>query len=161
MDNTVSVCLTSSFRSLCKIGIYFLHTFLSNFIYGDMKKVKVIQSCPALCDPVDYRIHGLLQARILERVAFPFSRDLPNPGIEPRSPALQVDSLPAEPQGKHKYIGVGSLSLLLRIFLTQELNRGLLHCRWMLYQLSYQGSPHMVMQIYIIMKYIELIKKIQ
>ena len=157
MDNTVSVCLTSSFRSLCKIGIYFLHTFLSNFIYGDMKKVKVIQSCPALCDPVDYRIHGLLQARILERVAFPFSRDLPNPGIEPRSPALQVDSLPAEPQGKHKYIGVGSLSLLLRIFLTQELNRGLLHCRWMLYQLSYQGSPHMVMQIYIIMKYIEFI----
>ena len=136
LDNTVSVCLTSSFRSLCKIGIYFLHTFLSNFIYGDMKKVKVIQSCPALCDPVDYRIHGLLQARILERVAFPFSRDLPNPGIEPRSPALQVDSLPAEPQGKHKYIGVGSLSLLLRIFLTQELNRGLLHCRWMLYQLS-------------------------
>ena len=122
-----------------------------------MKKVKVIQSCPALCDPVDYRIHGLLQARILERVAFPFSRDLPNPGIEPRSPALQVDSLPAEPQGKHKYIGVGSLSLLLRIFLTQELNRGLLHCRWMLYQLSYQGSPHMVMQIYIIMKYIEFI----
>ena len=157
MDNTVSVCLTSSFRSLCKIGIYFLHTFLSNFIYGDMKKVKVIQSCPALCDPVDYRIHGLLQARILERVAFPFSRDLPNPGIEPRSPALQVDSLPAEPQGKHKYIGVGSLSLLLRIFFTQELNRGLLHCRWMLYQLSYQGSPHMVMQIYIIMKYIEFI----
>ena len=157
MDNTVSVCLTSSFRSLCKIGIYFLHTFLSNFIYGNMKKVKVIQSCPALCDPVDYRIHGLLQARILERVAFPFSRDLPNPGIEPRSPALQVDSLPAEPQGKHKYIGVGSLSLLLRIFFTQELNRGLLHCRWMLYQLSYQGSPHMVMQIYIIMKYIEFI----
>ena len=86
LDNTVSVCLTSSFRSLCKIGIYFLHTFLSNFIYGDMKKVKVIQSCPALCDPVDYRIHGLLQARILERVAFPFSRDLPNPGIKSRFP---------------------------------------------------------------------------
>ena len=40
-----------------------------------------------------------LQARILEWVAFPFSRDLPNPGIKPRSPALQVDSLPAELQG--------------------------------------------------------------
>ena len=37
--------------------------------------------------------------------------------------------------------GVGSLSLLQRIFLTQELNWGLLHCRWILYQLSYQGSP--------------------
>ena len=37
--------------------------------------------------------------------------------------------------------GVGSLSLLHGIFLTQELNRGLLHCRWILYQLSYEGSP--------------------
>ena len=48
--------------------------------------------------------HGLSmefsKARILERVAFPFSGDLPNPGIEPRSPALQADSLLAEPQGK-------------------------------------------------------------
>ena len=102
--------------------------------------VKVAQSCPTLCNLMDYIVHGILQARILERVAFPFSRDLPNPGIEPRSPALQVDSLPAEPQGKHKYIGVGSLSLLLRIFLTQELNRGLLHCRQILYQLGYQGN---------------------
>ena len=39
---------------------------------------------------------GILQARILEWVAFLFSRDLPNPGIEPRSPAFQVDSLPTE-----------------------------------------------------------------
>ena len=46
--------------------------------------------------------------------------DLPNPGIEPRSPALQVDSLPAEPQGKPKNIGVGGLSLLQGIFPTQE-----------------------------------------
>ena len=45
-------------------------------------------------------IHGILQARILEWAAFPFARDLPNPGIEPRSPALRVDSLPAEPPGK-------------------------------------------------------------
>ena len=40
-----------------------------------------------------------------------------------------------------KAVAVGSLSLLHWIFLTQESNRGLLHCRWMLYQLSYQGSP--------------------
>ena len=38
--------------------------------------------------------------------------------------------------------GVGSLSRLQRIFPTQELNRGLLHCRWILYQLSHQGSTH-------------------
>ena len=37
-------------------------------------EVKVAQSCPTLCDPMDYRVHGILQARILERVAFPFSK---------------------------------------------------------------------------------------
>ena len=52
-----------------------------------------------------------------------------------------ADSLPAEPPGKSKNTGVGSLSLLQRIFPTQESNWGLLHCRWTLYQLSYQGSP--------------------
>ena len=67
--------------------------------------------------------------------------DLPDPGIKSRSPALQADSLPAEPQGKPKNTGVGSLSLLLRIFPPQESNWGLLHCRQILYQLSYQGSP--------------------
>ena len=60
---------------------------------------------------------------------------------QPRSPTLQADSLPAEPQGKPKKTGVGSLSLLQWIFPTQESNQGLLHCRQILYQLSYQGSP--------------------
>ena len=45
-------------------------------------------------------VHGILQARILEWVAFPSPGDLPNQGIKPRSPALQADSLQAEPQGK-------------------------------------------------------------
>ena len=58
--------------------------------------------------------------------------------FEPRSPTLQVDSLPAEPRGKPKNIGVGSQSLLQRIFPTQESNQGLLHCRQILYQLSYE-----------------------
>ena len=49
--------------------------------------------------------------------------------------------LPAESPGKLKNTGVGSLSLLQQIFLTQESNQGLLHCRQSLYQLSYQGSP--------------------
>ena len=62
----------------------------------------------------------------------------PNPGIKPRSPKLQVDSLPAEPQGKPKNSGVVSLSLLQQIFLTQESNWGLLHCRQILYQLTYK-----------------------
>ena len=49
---------------------------------------------------MDYTVQGILQARILEWVAFPFPGDLPNPGIEPGSPILQADSLPAEPQQK-------------------------------------------------------------
>ena len=105
-------------------------------------KVKVSQSCLTLCDTMDYRVHGILQARILEWVAFPFSRRcsqpkdwtqvyhiaggfftswatreaqeywsgepipspayLPNPGIKPGSPALQVDSSPPEQSGKPK-----------------------------------------------------------
>ena len=72
---------------------------------------------------------------------FPSPGDLPNSGIKPRSPTLQADSLPAEPQGKPKDTGVGSLALFQWIFLTQESNQGLLHCRRILYQLSYQGSP--------------------
>ena len=103
-------------------------------------KVKVAQSCPILCDP-----HGLYSpwnspaqnTRTLEWVAIPFSRDLPKSGIEPRSPALQEDSLPAKPSGKPKNSGVGSLSLLQQIFPTQESNQGLLHCKWILNQLSY------------------------
>ena len=116
-------------------------------------KVKVTQSCPTLCDPMDYTVHGILQTRILEWVAFPFSRGssqpkdpnqvkvkslsrvglfatpwtvayqaplsmrlsrqeywsgspfpspgyLPDPGIEPGSPALESDTLTSEPQGK-------------------------------------------------------------
>ena len=75
---------------------------------------------------------------------FPSPGDLPNPEIKPRSVALQADSLPAEPQGKPKNTGVGNLSLLQRIFLTQESNWGLLHCRWILYQLSHKGSPRIL-----------------
>ena len=63
--------------------------------------------------------------------------------MEPRSPALQVDSLPAESQGKPKSTGLGTLSLLQRIFPTQESKQGLLHHRWILYQLSYQENPNL------------------
>ena len=53
--------------------------------------------CLTLCDPMDYTVHGILWARIVD---FPSPGDLPNLGIEPRSPALQANSFPAEPQGK-------------------------------------------------------------
>ena len=70
-------------------------------------------------------VYGIFQVRILEWSGLPFPPpgDLPDPGIEPMSPALQVDSLPAEPQEKHKNTEVGSLSLCQCIFPTQELNQ--------------------------------------
>ena len=60
----------------------------------------VTQSCRTLCDLMDCRLpgssaHGVFQVRILEWLAIPFSRDHPNPGLEPRSSALLADSLPS------------------------------------------------------------------
>ena len=68
----------------------------------------VTQSCLALCDPMDYSppgssIHGILQATILEWVSISYSRDLPNPGMEPRSltsPALADGFFTTVPPGK-------------------------------------------------------------
>ena len=65
----------------------------------------VAHSCPTLCNLLDCSppgssVHGILQARILERVPFPSPGDLPDPEIESKSPALQADSLPAGPLGK-------------------------------------------------------------
>ena len=104
------------------------------------------ESCPTLCDPMDCSlpdssVHGILQVRILEWVAMTSPGDLPDPGINPRSPASQEDSLPSEPSEKPKNTGMSSLSLLQGNFPTQELNLALLHCRRILYQLSYQGNP--------------------
>ena len=67
-------------------------------------------------------------------MSFPTSGDLPNPGIEPRSPALQADSSQAEPPGKSKNTGMGGLSLLQEIFPTLELN-------WDLLQLQVDSLP--------------------
>ena len=72
----------------------------------DKVNVKVAQSCPTLCNPVDSPWNSPGKNTAVGE------GDLPNPGIEPRSLALQADSLPAEPPGKPKNTGVGSLSLL-------------------------------------------------
>ena len=68
------------------------------------QKSEVGQSCPTLCDPMDCSlpgsIHGIFQARILEsarrKLPFPSPGDLPDPGIEPGSSALQADALLSE-----------------------------------------------------------------
>ena len=74
-------------------------------LFRTMEWGKVIQSCPTLCDTMDCSppgssVLGIFQARMLEWFAIPSPGDLPDPGMEPRSPALQADSLPSEPPGK-------------------------------------------------------------
>ena len=66
---------------------------------GYLLLLLIAKSCPTVYDPVDYSrpgssVHGISQARILERVAFLSPENLPDPRIEPASPALQADSLP-------------------------------------------------------------------
>ena len=72
-----------------------VHSYRLTYHENELQ-VKVAQLCLTLCDSMDCRVHGILQTRILEWVAFPFSRGSSNPGIEPMSPALQVDSVPTE-----------------------------------------------------------------
>ena len=69
---------------------------------------------------------GFSRQKYWSELPCPPPGDLPNPGIKPRFPALQVDSLWSEPPEKSKNTGVGSLSLLQGNFLTQESNWGLL-----------------------------------
>ena len=72
---------------------------------------------------------------------FPSPGDLPNPGIKPRSPTLQMILYQLSNKGSPRILECCSLSLLQQIFLIQESHQGLLHCKWILYLLSYQGSP--------------------
>ena len=71
--------------------------FFNLYVEWKWKWSEVAQSCLTLCDPMDcslsgFSVHGIFQARILEWVAISFSRDLPDPGIKPGSPALQADA---------------------------------------------------------------------
>ena len=92
---------------ILEIILPLLLTCKSCNVFGQSESewVNVAQSCPTLCDSMNYTVHGILQARILEWVALPFSRGSSQSKEEswsskPRSPMLQADSLPAEPQGK-------------------------------------------------------------
>ena len=102
-----------------------------------------------------FATHGLEPSRFLclwgfpkqqcwSGLSFPSPGVLPDPGIKPVSPTLQVDSLPSKPPRKPMNTGRGSLSLLQEIFSTQGSNWGLLHCRQILYQLSYQESSYIL-----------------
>ena len=79
-------------------------SWIPSFLMGSVSEsvVKVIQSCPTLGDPMDYTVHGILQARILEWVAVAFSRGSSQPRDRTQVSHIAADSLPAEPQGKPK-----------------------------------------------------------
>ena len=123
-------------------------------------KVKVAQSCPTLWDLMDYTVHGILQARILEWVAFPFSRRSSQPRIEPRSPALQADSLPAELSGEplngsiaHSKTKFSKLHVLILYYpknLETEVNSGdsLKHCQQLLYSPIYPQTDSYFHEVY-------------
>ena len=108
-------------------------------VYTFMKvKVKVTQSCPTLCDPMDCTVHWILQARILEWVSSPFSRGSSQPRDQSQV-SIAGRFFTSWVTRKSKNTGVGSLSLLQWIILTQESNWSFVHCTQILYQLSFIG----------------------
>ena len=104
-------------------------------------KVEVSQPCLTLCDPIDDTVHGLLQARILEWVAFPFSRGSSQPRDQTQVSCFAGRFFTnwATREAQEYWSGQPIPSPV--DLPNQKLNQGLLHCRWILYQLSYQGSP--------------------
>ena len=90
-------------------GFYGIHTLSSLEHMPAAAAAKPFQSCPTLCNPTDGNplgssVPGILQARILEWVAMPSSRALPDPGIELASPALAGGFFTTEPPGKPRFI---------------------------------------------------------
>ena len=107
----LTCCRSSANGELTALNVYIIKEERSNInilsVYLVKVKVLVTQLCLSLWDPMDYSPsgssgYGILQARILKWIAIPSPGDLPNPRIEPGSPALQADSLPSEPPGKPK-----------------------------------------------------------
>ena len=99
----------------------------------------VAQSCLTLCHPMDRSppgssVHGILQARILEWVAMPSSRGSSQLRDQTWVSHIAGRFFTSWGTGKPKNTGVDSLSLLQRIFPTQELNQCLLHSKWILWQ---------------------------
>ena len=118
---------------MCHFIIIF---FKSHSVVSNSLRPPVWTSCMHVWTPCMNPIQSMEFSRPEYWSGYPFSSpgDLPNPGIERRSPLFQADSLPAESQGKPKSTIVGSLSLL-------QTPQSLLHCRRILYQLTYQVSP--------------------
>ena len=145
-------CCGFPWLMILKASWHFLH---KDFFWVDAQEkahapiaaAKSIQLCPTLCNPWTAAHQtplsmGFFRQEYWSGLPCPLPGDLPNPGIKPRPPALQADSLPSEPPGKLKNTGVGSPSIFQGIFPAQGSNPSLPNCRRILYWLSYQGSPN-------------------
>ena len=139
-NKQTSISCHSRVQNVTKTDTLFYASF-SSIACSIKWKWKSISCVQLFGTPWTIQSMDILQARILEWTAVPFSRKSSQAGIKPRFPTWQADSLPVEPPGKPKNTGLCSLSLLQWIFLTQDSNQHLLHCRQILYQLNYQGSP--------------------
>ena len=120
----VVIITETTFTAIVFITIYITPT-ACQILYSSFSivlKVKVAQLCLTFCDPMDYTVDGILQARILEWGAFPFPRGSSQPRDQ-----TQVSRTAG------RFFTVWATSHLVS-------NQGLLHCRQILYQLSYQGN---------------------
>ena len=109
---------------------------------------EVTQSCLTFCNPMDCSpsgnsVHGDSPGRNTAVGWYALLH-----GIFQTEVSCTAGEFFTEPPGKPKNTGVGSLSLLQKIFPTQESNQGFLHCRWILYQLSYQGSLYIYIYLF-------------
>ena len=89
-------------KTLTKVGIEGTYLNIIKAIY-DKSEVKVTQSCPTLCDPMDYTIHETLQARILEWAAIPFYRGFPTQELNPGLPHCRQILYQLSHQGNQIY----------------------------------------------------------
>ena len=100
MTNLDSILKSRDITLQTKLSLVKDVVFQVVMFWCEKLKVKLAQSWPTLCVPMDYIVHGILQPRILEWVAFPLSRGSPQPRDWTQVSHISDDSLPAKPQGK-------------------------------------------------------------
>ena len=103
-DDGLGLCLRDHMSLFLIIHPFPLYTCTHILLVLLLRKKSVTPSGPSLCDPMDCSllgsVRGALQARCWSWLSFPSPRDLPDPGLEPGSPALQAGSLPTKPLRK-------------------------------------------------------------
>ena len=119
---------------------------LASTVLSLEKVCLVAQSCLTLCDSMDCSppgssVHGGSPGKNTGLGCYALLQGSSQPRDQPQVSHIAGKLFMSEPLGKAKNTGWGGPSILQGIFPTQESNQGLLHCRWILYLLSYQGSP--------------------